>query len=121
MTAPQKPDMDAVETVFAYWKLVMGHPRAILDRARARKIHERLSENGGDLSELLYAIDGASKDKWIMGQDPNSTRRYDGIETIFRERSQIERFAETMRGYRDNAVHPQLREAPDVGGKDAVQ
>lgn len=111
MSAPRKPDNDAIELVFAYWKATMSHPRAILDRARARKIHERLAENGGDLHELLYAIDGASRDKWIMGQDPNSSRRYDGIETIFRERAQIERFAETCGGYRRNEPHPQLREA----------
>jgi hypothetical protein len=43
--------------------------------------------------ELLYAIDAARADDWIIGRDPKSPKKYDGIEVIFRDRPQIERLS----------------------------
>ena len=96
----------ATDTVFAYWQAKLGHPQAILDRQRRARLEARLRENGGDVSELLYAIDGALRDDWIMGRDPKAQRRYDGIETIFRDRGQVERFVATVPGR--NGQHPFL-------------
>ena len=110
-------DRDPVEVVWEYWRAVMAKPRAILDAKRARRIGERLEENGGDVGELLYAIDGAAKDDWLMGRDPRNAKVYNGIDTVLRDRAQIERLAELCGGYRRNETHPQLRGvAPDVGG-----
>lgn len=92
--------------VFAYWGKVMHKIRAILDLKRERRLRERLRENEGDVSELLYAVDGAKADDWIMGRDVKSPRPYNGIETIFRDREQVERFAEQRPAYRHGEAHP---------------
>ena len=96
------------EVVFAYWAARMGHPKAILDRKREGKILARLRENRGDLGELLYVVDGARKDDWLMGRDPRCPRSYDGIETLFRDREQVERLANLAPGYRTGQAHPML-------------
>lgn len=97
--------------VFAYWRDAMGKSDATMfDHKRERRLVGCLQENGGDVSELLYAVDGALKDDWLMGRDPKSPRRYDGIEHIFRDRAQIERLCElaSMNGQ----PHPWLTETP---------
>ena len=82
------------EVVFAYWAAKLHHPGAILDRKRERRLLARLREADGDWGQLLYAVDGALRDDWLMGRAINSPRKYDGIETIFRDRAQVERLAE---------------------------
>lgn len=94
------------QVAFAYWAKRLGHPGALLDPKRQRVLVTRLSENRGNLSELLYAVDGALRDDWIMGRDAKSTKKYDGIETIFRDRAQVERLAQGMPGWREGKVHP---------------
>jgi hypothetical protein len=96
----------AAETIFVYWQAKLGHPGALLDRKRSAKLEARLRENGGDVSELLYAVDGALRDDWLMGRDPKAPRRYDGIETVFRDRAQVERLVATAPGR--NGPHPFL-------------
>lgn len=92
--------------VFAYWQAKFDHPRALLDRKREARIVARLRENEGDVGELLYVLDMAAKDPWTTGEDPKAGRPYDGIETIFRDRSQVERFAERSAAYRAGKPHP---------------
>lgn len=92
--------------IFAYWAKCLHHGRALLDKKRERRLLARLKENEGDVSELLYVIDGARADDWLMGRDVRSDRRYDGIETIFRDREQVERLAETCDDYRNAKPHP---------------
>lgn len=96
----------SVGVVFAYWARVMNHRRVVLDRKRFSRIAARLRENGRDASELLYAIDGAATDDFLMGRDPKAPRRYDGIETILRDREQVERLAERCKAYRNGTPHP---------------
>lgn len=91
--------------VFAYWVAKFDHPRALLDRKREVRIMTRLEECGDNVSDLLYCLDGASKDPWVRGTDPKAPRAYDGLETIFRDREQIEKFAERTKGYRESRVH----------------
>jgi hypothetical protein len=95
-----------VQVVFAYWAKRLGHEKTLLDQKRQRVLERRLSENGGNLSELLYAIDGALKDDWTMGRDVKSPRKYDGIETVFRDRAQVERFAGECPDWRAGKPHP---------------
>lgn len=99
------------EMVFLYWSAKFAHPGAMLDAKRERKIIERLKENDGNVSEILYALDGASHDDWIMGKDPKTNgKKYDDIVTLLRDRGQIERFATTRRGYREQKPHKLLPE-----------
>ena len=82
----------AVEIVFRYWRDAMGldPKRTILTGKREARISARLQENGVDVSELLYCVDGALLDDWTMGRDPKSTKAYNGTETIFRDREKVE-------------------------------
>lgn len=99
------------EMVFLYWSAKFSHPNAMLDAKRERKIIDRLKENDSNVSELLYALDGASHDDWIMGKDPKTNgKKYDDIVTVLRDRGQVERFASTRRGYRDSKPHKLLPE-----------
>lgn len=93
----------AAEIVFGYWMKVFNHPRAILaeNDKREATIVRRYEEAREDLSTLLYVLDGARKDP------PRANDQiYDGLQTIFRDRAQVERFAEKMPGYREGKVHP---------------
>ena len=96
-----------IEVVFLYWREMMGKTgRTVLDRKRKKRIRARLLENDGDVNELLCAIDGAAADDFLMGRDPRSEgKAYDGIETLFRDRGQIEKLA-PMSKYYGREVHP---------------
>src|SRR3990167_6716016 len=80
------------ELVFAYWAVRLNHNGTVLDKKRLGRLTARLGENKGDGHELLYVVDGALRDPHLMGQNQNATK-YDGIETIFRDRGQVERLA----------------------------
>lgn len=96
----------AAELVFSYWTVRFSHPKARLDDKREARIMERLKENDDDVSELLYALDGAFHDEFIMGRGKHSGRPpYDGIETILRERTQVERFSVTRQDFNNGKPH----------------
>ena len=46
------------------------------------------------VADLKAAVLGAKLDPFLMGRDPRAGRRYDGIETLFRDRGQVERLIE---------------------------
>lgn len=101
---------DTAAMVFSYWQVVMGKQRAVMDPTRVTRIKTRLRENNGDVSELLYAIDGARNDDWLMGRDSRSKgKNYNGIETIFRDREMVEKLAERVGGYKRCETHPSLK------------
>jgi hypothetical protein len=105
VTREQERKLQA-EMVFLYWTARFAHAQAILDHKREARIMARLAENGGDVSELLYALDGAFHDDFIMGRNEHASKKaHDGIETLLRDRGQIERFAQTRKGYRDSQPH----------------
>lgn len=91
--------------VFAYWVAKFDHPRAYLDPEREKRILARLRENGGDVSELLYAIDGGLKDDWVMGTARNVRHKNDGINYLFASRERVEQLAEHTGGYRRTELH----------------
>ncbi len=88
----------AVETVFAHWRDTMRRDpsRTRLTDSRRSVIINRLRENGGVAEELMRAIDGARYDEWLMGEAERSTRRYDELETVLRDRSQVERLCRVL-------------------------
>jgi hypothetical protein len=96
----------AASLVFAYWAAKTGHTRALLDPKRESILVRGLRDNGDNPHELLYVVDGALKDDWTMGRDPRSTKRYDGIETLFKDRAHVEKFAGLCQGYKDGKPHP---------------
>jgi hypothetical protein len=94
-----------VDVAFAYWCAVHGKDpdRTLLDRKRELLILARLEESNGDLSILLYAIQGAKKDRALIEGG------YDRIETILRDRGNVERLAEHMPKYRRGEMHPMAK------------
>lgn len=94
------------ELVFAYWASKLDHPKALLDAERERRLTKRLEENGGDVHELLYVVDGALKDEWTMGRSQRSTKKFDGIETIYQDRAHVEKFAAMCPAYKAGDPHP---------------
>ncbi|HBB9211342.1 TPA: hypothetical protein JRS25_004116 [Escherichia coli] len=79
------------EIIFNHWKEVMNHPNAKFDKKRKQRIKARIKD-GFSAGELCRAITGASYDDWIMGRSSNSTKKYDGIETVLRDVAQVEKF-----------------------------
>src|SRR5207249_3086724 len=61
-TAKREQVADALrfgaEVVFSYWRERLGKRRAVFDGKRERRIIERLRENSGNVSELLWAVEG---------------------------------------------------------------
>ena len=97
------------ELVFRYWQAKLGHTKAMFSRDRETKLCARLAE-GATPDELCYAVDGIAKSRFHMGENDSGTR-YDGIETLFRNRANVEKFAGSQRGYRDSVPHPFVAEA----------
>jgi hypothetical protein len=104
----------AAEVVFRYWRDRMGFDpaRTVLTAKREQRIIARLKENHGDVSELLYCVDGALKDDWTMGRDARSTKPYNGTQTIFRDREKVEELValvpkrDAQHPYLSNGTHP---------------
>ncbi len=92
-----------IDIAFAYWVAKYDKPRALLDKKRESRIGERLKENGGDLSELLYALDGGLRDKHL------TEGGYDMLETVLRDRGNVERLAQQMPKYRAGDMHPMAK------------
>lgn len=88
--AKQDKTKAQVVEVFEHWKSAMGHPGSRLGPDKERRIKARLKE-GYSVEQLCGAIDGALRDEFLMGRDPKSPRKYDGIETLLRDGSQVER------------------------------
>jgi len=94
---PQEPsnklssenDIRVIE-IFDYWKTVMQHPKAKLDRKRVTKIMAAL-KLGFTVEDLKGAIDGCSNTPFNMGENKQQ-KRYDDIELILRDASHIEVF-----------------------------
>lgn len=104
----------SVALVFGYWQVTMHHEDAILNQQRGTRIAARLRENAMNASELLYTLDGALRDDWLMGRHAKSERRYDDIKHIFRDREQVERLCK-LGGYRAGLIHPFLTPPKDGG------
>lgn len=93
------------ELVFAYWQAKCGHERALLDDKRLTRLKRCLQENGGNVHELLYAVDGWAKDPTFK-RLKDEGRELDGIQNIFTDRERIERLAGHCKGHRQQEPHP---------------
>lgn len=95
-----------VDIVFAYWATKLNHEGTLLDNKRRATLRARFVENGDNLSELLYVVDGALRDDWTMGRDARSTKRYDQIATIYQDREHVEKFAAMNAAWKAGTPHP---------------
>jgi len=82
----------AAEIVFKFWREFFGHSatRCRLTATKERFIVARLRENDGDVSELLYAAEGARRDPALNGENDRGVK-YLGVENIYRNRERVER------------------------------
>jgi hypothetical protein len=87
---PTPPKPDPVVDVFDHWRTVMGHGRANLDDKRRRRIKAAFKA-GYSATDLIAAIDGCKASPFHMGANDRSTK-YDGIDVIFRDADQIDKF-----------------------------
>jgi len=92
--------------VFAYWAHLFDHKKALLDPKRDRIIQQRLAECEDDVSQILYAMDMAAKDDWVMGLSARASHRNDSIEYLLRDRGMVEKFGERSKGFRTGQTHP---------------
>lgn len=81
---------DPIDEVFNYYKIKLKHPRAKLDSRRKSRIRARLRE-GFSVDDLKKVIDGVLLSPYHMGDNATNTV-YDGIQTIFRDAEQVEKF-----------------------------
>lgn len=104
------------ELIFAYWAARTGRrSNTLLDKKRENRIVGALRENGDDLLELLYAVDGMLRDDRLMGRADDSSRKYDGIENVYRDRAQVERLSEDGGYTTDTKSHPFLDQLTEGG------
>lgn len=88
----QEQQPEAVRQVFDAWREATGHSEAVFDEKRQTRIRSRLRE-GFSVQRLLLALEGWKADDWCQGRHPKNSKRYDGIETIFRDAAQVERLS----------------------------
>jgi hypothetical protein len=88
MVPPGKNTLiDRAASVFAYWKVECGHPKALLTSDRMRKVAARLRE-GYSEADICRAIDGAAKHAYVNDEGI----RFDDLELICRSGSKLEGF-----------------------------
>ena len=76
--------------------------------------------------QLFDALEGAKFDRFLMGEDKNAGRVYDGIETLLRDRAQVERLIELKRSPKtraargpEDAFSRQMREIREIEADEA--
>lgn len=103
-----KAQRDAdVNAVFEAWKESTGHPRAVLDKARRKKIEDRLKDY--TVAELIVAVRGIARSAFHMGEN-DGHKKYDDITLILRDSAHVEQFA--------NLELQARRRSEKLGGKD---
>lgn len=96
ISSPSAPkiDRDEVVEIFAYWQKRMNSPTSKLDDKRRKTIKKALAMKYSP-ADLCRAIRGCSLTPHNMGDSPSTNptgQKYNGIELIFRNADQIDRF-----------------------------
>jgi len=103
---------EVVSAVFDFWQLMTVHPRAKLGAARTKAINGRIRE-GATPRDFFKAIVGAAYDSYVH---PETGKRYDDLELICRNESNLE--ARIERFY----LVPDVRQmVGDAGAIDAAR
>jgi hypothetical protein len=101
--------MDEVSEVFEYWKIRLNKPKSKLDKARARKIQERLKD-GYTVQDLQTAVDGCSHSAFHNG-DNSSRTSYLDISLICRDAEHVDRFVQIEEDYQKKQKSKALYQA----------
>lgn len=91
--APKRIEHDerTIVRIFERWRTACDYPRARLTPERVRHIRARLRD-GYTERELCAAIDGIAGSDFHRGEN-DSRQRYDDLTFVFRNGSNVERFA----------------------------
>lgn len=101
---------EKARVIITYYRDRTGRSdRFICTPQRETLVMNKLRENGDDDSELLYVVDGLLKDDHLMGREARSTRKYDDLSLIYRDREHIERLS--LLGGMNGKPHPSLEHA----------
>lgn len=105
--APEQWRRVVCEMLFGYWVRVMDRPNSFLvpNDKREALVNARLDENGDDVGEVAYAIDGVRRSKHHMGENDRNTQ-YNTLDLICRDRQHVEKYAALVPAYRRGEPHP---------------
>lgn len=118
---------DPVREIFDHWREVRNHPGAKLDAKRKAKIRSRLAEKFAP-ADLCRAVDNIALSRWHCGENPDG-KVYDGIEVVFRDAAQVEKFLDmavpqskpSTATSLDPAEATRRAEARDVAAREAAR
>lgn len=83
-----------VTRVLEAWRDRFSPRSSTKDAKRRARVSARLAD-GRTVDELLSVLDGVERSDWHMGRDRRTQgKRYIGIETIYRDDAQIDKFLE---------------------------
>lgn len=88
--ARNHPRWNEVREVFEYWQRHCRHPRCKFNAERFWLLLPFIEDEGVELCQR--AIDGAAYDPFTTPRKNGSTKRFDDIELIFRNRQKYEEF-----------------------------
>lgn len=87
-----------VTLILETWRDRFSPRSSVRDRKRRARVEARL-DDGRTVAELLKVLDGVERSDWHMGRDPRTRgKRYIGIETIYRDDAQVDKFLELAGG-----------------------
>lgn len=89
VVADNAPTEEA-RAVVEYWRAQCS-PQSAVTKPRIALVLARMKE-GATADRLRAAVDGALRSPWHCGENPDH-RKYLGIQTIFRDADQIDKFA----------------------------
>jgi len=84
------------QEIFDYWREKLDHPQSVLESKRSKAIRGRLKE-GYSVDRIKQAIDGIKLSPHNMGVNDRNTV-FDDIELICRSGSNVDRFANMLKG-----------------------
>lgn len=112
-TNPEREHRASARFVFESWKLDTGHHNAKLDAKREARIVARLRD-GFTPDQLVLAVTHRRNDPWLMGETSGG-RVFDGIETLLRDRAQVERLIDLSKPIRASPKANQQPKQPNGG------
>lgn len=89
--ARNHPRWNQVREVHEYWQRHCGHPRSKFNAERFWLMLPFYEEDGPEV--MRRSIDGAAFDPFTTPRKNGTTKRFDDVELIFRNRGKFEEFA----------------------------
>lgn len=106
--ADAKKFREGADIVLTYYRDSMGkNGNFIVDDVRRNLVVRALRENGGNVSELLYVVDGCRRSDFHMGRERDGKVK-DRLDLLYRNRETIEQFT-ALSGWDGTRLHPYVQ------------